>query len=155
MSTGSVCNTCQQYFFNNCWCTSSFSCSHKPRLMLNRPMPAVTLPFFYALRLPVLLHWIILTLGRNARGHISNTLSHQWNTQASQGDKETLKYALLSQPWYLWHHYSNPLPQTPTLEGICGCLINRNRNRNKARRLCPHLLYVFSAIIAQRFSRRW
>lgn len=74
-------------------------------------------------------------------------------TQASQGDKESLKYAVLSRPWYLWHQYSNPLPQTPTLEGICGRLINTNRN--KARRLCPHLLYVFPAIITQWFSWRW
>lgn len=30
--------------------------------------------------LPVLLHLIMLTLGRQARGHISNSLSRQWNT---------------------------------------------------------------------------
>lgn len=27
---------------------------------------------------PVLLHWIILALDRHARGHISNSLTHQW-----------------------------------------------------------------------------
>lgn len=89
---------------------------------------------------PVLLHLIIQTLGRHARGHFSNSLTHQWSTQAAHGDKETLKYAVLSQPWYLWHQNSNPLLRTPTLERVCGCLINTSRN--KAWRLCPQLLYV-------------
>lgn len=107
------------------------------------PIQPVTLPFFPALGLPVLLRWIRLTLELGARGHISSTQTHQQIRRHCR-DKGTLKYAFLSQPWYLWLQHSNPLPQTPTLEGICGCLINTNRN--KAWSLCPHLLYVFPAI---------
>lgn len=62
------------------------------------------------------------------------------NISTSHGDKESLKYPALSQPLYHWQQHFNPLPRTPTLEGICGCLINTNRN--KAWRLCPHFFAV-------------
>lgn len=91
-----------------------------------------------------------LALGRRAGGgegrEICSSQTPQWHTQASHGDKESLKYAVLSQPWYRWHQNSNPLPQTPTLEGICGSLINTNRN--KAPRLCPPSLYAVPSCCA-------
>lgn len=120
-----------------------FICSLKQVIIWDVPIQPVTLAFFSALGLPVLLHWIRLTLELGARG-ISAALKLTSEICRQRGDKGTLKYAFLSQPWYLWHQHSNPLPQTPTLEGICGCLINTNRN--KAWSLCPHLLYVFPAI---------
>lgn len=120
-----------------------FICSLKQVIIWDVPIQPVTLPFFPALGLPVLLHWIRLTLELGARG-ISAALKLTSEICRHRRDKGTLKYAFHSQPWYLWHQHSNPLPQTPTLEGICGCLINTNRN--KAWSLCPHLLYVFPAI---------
>lgn len=45
-------------------------------------------------------------------------------------------------------------PQTPTLEGICGCLINTNGNKAQKTH-SPHLLYVSAASAAQRASGRW
>lgn len=120
-----------------------FICSLKQVIIRDVPIQPVTLAFFPALGLPVLLHWIRLTLELGARG-ISAALKLTSEICRQRGDKGTLKYAFLSQPWYLWHQHYNPLPQTPTLEGICGCLINTNRN--KAWSLCPHLLYVFPAI---------
>lgn len=120
-----------------------FICSLKQVIIWDVPIQPVTLVFFPALGSPVLLHWIRLTLELGARG-ISAALKLTSEICRHRRDKGTLKYAFLSQPWYLWHQHSNPLPQTPTLEGICGCLINTNRN--KAWSLCPHLLYVFPAI---------
>lgn len=120
-----------------------FICSLKQVIIWDVPIQPVTLPFFSALGLPVLLHWIRLTLELGARG-ISAALKLTSEICRHRRDKGSRKYAFLPQPWYLWHQHSNPLPQTPTLEGICGCLINTNRN--KAWSLCPHLLYVFPAI---------